>query len=271
MGMATVGWHTESANATVPTTLAALRTSLRGSRRARISRRVAPPRPFRARCSAIHASGRSWIFDPGTPPFARSRRAGRGIAVTSMEALLAREGCEQGGPLAPVLYALGQHDTLVHSSASFHHEDALSAFLDDLCSQHESEPANQSLYSATETLPNCNWTSGEPTELPQSAASSPREFVAAWGNYVSCWTSSPLLPDLQCAWLVLAMCASPRAKQVLRTVAPQPATVYAHSHDQVVWEGMHRWRPASPRERAHALLGSLACSIGGVRADSRRH
>ena len=42
------------------------------------------------------------------------------------------EGVEQGDPLAPGLYALGQHDSLGAASASLRPDERLAAFLDDL-------------------------------------------------------------------------------------------------------------------------------------------
>ena len=38
-----------------------------------------------------------------------------------------------GDRLAPGLYALGQHDSLVAASASLRPDERLAAFLDDLC------------------------------------------------------------------------------------------------------------------------------------------
>ena len=45
----------------------------------------------------------------------------------------------------------------------------------------------------------------------------------------------PLLPDLQCAWLLLSMCASPRADHLLRTLPPDLSASYARGHDDAVW------------------------------------
>ena len=42
------------------------------------------------------------------------------------------EGVEQGDPLAPGLYAFGQHDSLVAASACLLPDERLAAFLDDL-------------------------------------------------------------------------------------------------------------------------------------------
>ena len=46
----------------------------------------------------------------------------------------------------------------------------------------------------------------------------------------------PQLRDLQRAWLLLAMGASPRANNVLRTVPPQAVEPYARAHDAAIWE-----------------------------------
>ena len=49
----------------------------------------------------------------------------------------------------------------------------------------------------------------------------------------------PLLPDLQCAWLILAMCAAPRADHLLRTLPPDLSASYARGHDDAVWQCRH--------------------------------
>ena len=42
------------------------------------------------------------------------------------------EGCEQGDPLAPALYALGQHGALSSAASALAPSESLLAFLDDL-------------------------------------------------------------------------------------------------------------------------------------------
>ena len=42
------------------------------------------------------------------------------------------EGCEQGDPLAPALFALGQHSALCSAASALHPAETLVAFLDDL-------------------------------------------------------------------------------------------------------------------------------------------
>ena len=49
-------------------------------------------------------------------------------------------------------------------------------------------------------------------------------------------TLLPQLPDLQCAWILLSMCAAPRSNHTLRTVPPPLSAAYAHSHDARVWQ-----------------------------------
>ena len=43
-----------------------------------------------------------------------------------------REGCEQGDPLAPALFALGQHGALCQAPSALRTSERLLAFLDDL-------------------------------------------------------------------------------------------------------------------------------------------
>ena len=44
----------------------------------------------------------------------------------------------------------------------------------------------------------------------------------------------PQLPDLQCAWVLLLLCAAPRANYHLRSQPPQQVALYAAMHDTAV-------------------------------------
>ena len=44
----------------------------------------------------------------------------------------------------------------------------------------------------------------------------------------------PELPDLQCSWLLLSMCASTRANHALRTLPPSESRGYAAAHDAAI-------------------------------------
>ena len=66
-------------------------------------------------------------------------------------------------------------------------------------------------------------------------------FIASWAESrvrteQELLSQLPRLPDLQCAWLLLAMCASPRANHALRTVPPLDIAGYAQAHNDAVWE-----------------------------------
>ena len=76
-----------------------------------------------------------------------------------------------------------------------------------------------------------------------------------------------MLPDLLCAWLLLAMCASPRADHLLRTLPPDLSASYARGHDDAVWRcllsllGERTMR--TPRSPPHAALQCCprACAV----------
>ena len=46
----------------------------------------------------------------------------------------------------------------------------------------------------------------------------------------------PLLPDVQCAWLLLRYCASPRANHLMRSVPPDQLDGYTRMHDDAMWD-----------------------------------
>ncbi|OLP88553.1 hypothetical protein AK812_SmicGene30090 [Symbiodinium microadriaticum] len=168
------------------------------------------------------------------------------------------EGCEQGDALAPALFALGQHDALCQAAAALNPDDALMAFLDDLYVVTVPERARAALDSTTGAVgthcgiaPNLGKTRVYATAEgpPPSGISELGEAV--WrGNkppaergvivlgtpighpdFVRQWAEErmseerrflqhlPLLPDLQCSWLLLSMCAAPRANHALRTLS----------------------------------------------------
>ncbi|CAE7626712.1 unnamed protein product, partial [Symbiodinium sp. KB8] len=60
-----------------------------------------------------------------------------------------------------------------------------------------------------------------------------------WGRRLLLWADLlrqlVQLPDVQCAWLLLAFCAAPRAQHLLRNVPPADILPYARGHDDAVW------------------------------------
>ena len=87
------------------------------------------------------------------------------------------------------------------------------------------------------------WTASQPPELngvqvlgiPVGTA----EYVRSKGQErlteESCLLDVlPNLPDTQCAWVILVMCAVPRANHLLRTTPPSQEEAYAAAHDKAL-------------------------------------
>ena len=77
----------------------------------------------------------------------------------------------------------------------------------------------------------------------------------------------PVLTDPQCAWLLLAMCASPRADHLLRTLPPSLSASYARGHDDAVWRCLlallGEEDDADPEVAAARRLALLPARLGG--------
>ena len=215
------------------------------------------------------------------------------------------EGCEQGDPLAPALFALGQHSALCSAASALHPAETLVAFLDDLyvvTTRGRARECRDTVVGAVER--DCGIASNigktrvyGPTESP------PPPGVAELGpdvwradkplaerglkvlgvpighaEYVRAWAEArmqeeqelldqlPQLPDLQCAWLLFAMCAAPRANHALRTVPPTMVAPYAKMHDDAIWDTLDALLGGlSPDETASArALAELPASLGGL-------
>ena len=73
-------------------------------------------------------------------------------------------------------------------------------------------------------------------------------------------------PDLQCAWLLLAECASPRANHVLRTVPLDHVAAYAVAHDAALWDTLMRCLGgvSAEFEPGARALAFLPAALGGA-------
>ena len=217
------------------------------------------------------------------------------------------EGCEQGDALAPALYALGQHDALVAADQQLRPGECLAAFLDDVYLVTTPARAREALDAVASSIEaragvaaNLGKTRaynrhGGPAppgiaELGASvwrgdAPEAARGFVAlgtpiGHPQFVAAHTHTrlleearllqelPLLPDLQCAWLLLAMCASPRADHLLRTLPPDLSASYARGHDDAVWRCLLKLLgeedDADPDVAAARRLALLPAQLGGL-------
>ena len=160
------------------------------------------------------------------------------------------EGCEQGDPLAPALYAIGQHAALLAAQSRLQADEEVVAFLDDLyvlTTLPRARVARDVVAGAVEAGCGIASNHGKTRIFGWSNAPAPPEvadlgpdvwrgdkpphhrgFVvlgAPIGHpaFIQAWADErlqeerrflhelPELLDLQCAWLLLALCASPRA------------------------------------------------------------
>ena len=161
------------------------------------------------------------------------------------------EGVEQGDPLAPGFYALGQHDSLVAASASLQPPERLAAFLDDLyvvTGPDRTAPLLHVVTGEVERGAGVEANLGKTRVYNAAGGDAPpgiddlgrdvwcgnlppaqRGFVAlgvpiGHPDFVAAQAADRLaaqddllrklerLPDLQSAWLLLAFCAAPRAR-----------------------------------------------------------
>ena len=74
------------------------------------------------------------------------------------------------------------------------------------------------------------------------------------------------LPDVQCAWLLLLMCASPRANHAIRTMPPSASATYARGHDDAIWTTLQAMLGGmGDAEAAHARqVAALPGALGGL-------
>ena len=215
------------------------------------------------------------------------------------------EGCEQGDALAPALYALGQHDALQQASDARHPDDTLVAFLDDLyviTSPSRARAALDETVRAVEDRCGIASNLGKTRVIAATAGPAPpgiaelgddvwrgdkpdaQRGVVVLGSpvghpaFVQGWAEErlrteqllldqlPKLPDLQCAWLLLLLCASPRANHAIRTMPPSASAVYARGHDDAIWATLQTMLGGvGDREAVQArLLAALPGALGGL-------
>ena len=79
----------------------------------------------------------------------------------------------------------------------------------------------------------------------------------------------PELPDIQCAWILMAMCAVPRANHLLRSTPPSQVAEYARAHDYELWLSLNRLlgtteEAARDTDNARRKMATLPARLGGV-------
>ena len=189
------------------------------------------------------------------------------------------EGGEQGDPLMPALYALGQHQALQEAQAALHEGEFIFAFLDDLyvvTSRERAYAAFATVAEAVERVAGVRthlgklrawsrsggdappglealgaevWTANKPAaengiKVLGTPLGSP-EFVQAHANArmqeeQRFLDEIPHLQDLQCSWALLAYSAVPRANHLIRVLQPVASQGYACAHDDALWSTLRR-------------------------------
>ena len=177
------------------------------------------------------------------------------------------------------MFALGQHDALHRAASTLHPDDSLVAFLDDLYLTRTSLGAAVeavadhcgigSNLGKTRAIGACEGPppQGIGDEVWRGDLRSDHRGIVVLGtpvghpDFVQTWATQrleeeelllrqlPKLPDLQCSWLLLLLCASPRANHALRTVPPQEILAYARAHDEAVWQTLKQCLGAQPNPK----------------------
>ena len=189
------------------------------------------------------------------------------------------EGGEQGDPLMPALFALGQHSALQAAATQLLPGEQLFAYLDDLyvvCTRERAAAAFKAVADSVYAHAGVKSHLGKLRAWSRGGGEAPADLAALGPNV---WTANlepehnglmvlgspvgsaeyvrargverleeekellhilPELPDTQCAWILLALCAVPRANHLLRTVPPTQVETYAQEHDAELWEGLNK-------------------------------
>ena len=203
------------------------------------------------------------------------------------------EGSEQGAPFVPHLYALGQHPTFEDARGQLRPGEAIFAYFDDvyvLCQPGWATEVFNLFATALSALAGVQvnlgktkmwnkagvkppgaetigpevWVGGSnvaPSHRGIVVLGSPLGSPEVIGSHTDATFRDqqrlrellPKFPDLQCAWVLLDLCASPRSNHRLRTVLPHQPRSYAEGHDASMW---------------HCLLGVLGRDAAAAQSAS---
>ena len=216
------------------------------------------------------------------------------------------EGGEQGDPLMPALFAMGQHPALEEVQAILQEGESIFAFLDDIYIICKPERV-RTLFDATAAAlwrhakiqvnmgktrvwnaggvepPACRELGSEdapcwvgdhtlhPTAQGLQILGAPlgsEQYVASKleetrRDHDILLDRIPEVPDLQSAWLILLLCASPRSTYLLRMLPPSLTTSFAREHDCSIVRCLSRLL-GNTVQGTHASRASLPMSRGGL-------
>ena len=218
--------------------------------------------------------------------------------------IIQAEGGEQGDPLMPALYSLGQHSALQHTQQQLQAGERLYAYLDDVylvvpphrvetayrilaheLQQHahiQLNPAKTRVWNNSghrppnaEHLGPEEWVGAR--ELPPEQQGitilgtpiGTPEFQATHLQATADQHSAllqriPAIQDLQAEWLLLLYCASPRCNYLLRMLRPEITQPFAQAHDTAITLALAQL--LDMRDLAPTALGiaHLPLHLGGL-------
>ena len=185
---------------------------------------------------------------------------------------------------------MGRHDALVAPDEQLRPGECLAAFLDDVYLVTTPTRAREALDVVTSSIETRRPAPPDIAELGASvwrgdAPEAERGFVAlgtplGHPRYMAAHTDTrlleearllqelPLLPDLQCTWLLLAMCASPCGDHILRTRPTCLPAMHVATYDDAVWRCLLALLgeevDADPEVAAARRLALLLARLGGL-------
>lgn len=214
------------------------------------------------------------------------------------------EGGEQGDPLMPVLFSLGQRAALQAIQHQLHLDELLLAYLDDIhavdpptriheiydlmahkLNRHTQIQLNSGkarVWNASGTTPpnlaplgHDVWVSDQTLPSQQQGLtilSTPlvsETYVRHQLNNINCSHEQllqriPARDDLQAFWFLLLFCASPRSNYILRTTAPAFTTEFAADHDVAVTSCLRQLLGQPPLTATALGRAHLPLALGGL-------
>ena len=175
--------------------------------------------------------------------------------------------------MAPALYALGQHAALVAADQRLQPGECLAYVVTTPARARETlDVVTTSIQDLAGVAANL----GKTHVYNRAGGPAPRALL---NSAKRCGPGTPLklrrllqelplLPDLQCAWLILAMCAAPCADHLLRTLPPDLSASYARGHDDAVWQCLRDLLgepdDRDPEVAAARRLALLPARLGGL-------
>ena len=200
------------------------------------------------------------------------------------------EGGEQGDPLMPLLFSLGQHSALVAIQEDLYDNEFLFALLNDIyVARIRIHGGKTQVWNAVDDKPKFCDVLGQIGQRSDpharvwrgSALPLDKQGVKILGTplghpqfveaYLCKKTAAqevlleriPAIPDLQSSWSLLLHCASARANYLLRVVKPKATRAYPQRHNEGLWKCLCKILHVDPGHCAEAkVAASMPLNLG---------